>query len=862
MTSWPFSRISSAILLFTTISNLTVAQPANHPLRPLKGAEKQVQMFGGMYKDSDHQREILRKLGDFRSEPSGSRADGGWKSIGPTFSYSEATQDPNVRINTGRAVDIEWTAHAGLRVLSASGGLWVNDCEMPCSTSTGEPIYNWTPISDGLNTLRGGAFCTHPSDGDVIILGTGEPHIGGGTGLYRTTDRGVNWELIDLSPFCKEFYNVIYDPENPVVVHVTGNQGYYRSDNGGTTFTRRMTGVVTDLVVNPQRTATLYAVRQGVGYHRSYDRGDTWQLISTAPNFGLGRSEIDICAVDTSLLVTTATTNAGGYYGHKWIYRTVDAGLTWDSCSVGYPCNGVPPQCYNYYDGQAWYNNALGIAPDDCGVFVGGGVAMIRGENTQDSCWYTQTHFLPESNEHHPDQHDVAWQTVPGSPPICWVANDGGIAYSGPPYKYFAGGEANRIPIFQIYDFSLVDSNMVSYGIATQDNKTILMNPYSGNDWVGVWGGDGFSVSINRVEPQKVFMVNNDNLFFTNDGGLSNSYRPVPGIRERKVRYGGAENDPKVYVSGWDPADGIAEKFLYWSTNEGGTWSPMPGAPLTRPIQTFDVGRGASPTIYASLWVDHPLYSTTNRLMVFDGVDGQWHERSAYLHDQDRVEDVKPDLFDPDIALLYMNNEQSRSDGANVYWTEDRGQTWENITGDLPDARIRAGLIYPYNRNIIILGNYDGGCFITYDKGENWERWNEGMPSANIITKLQFIDSVSTTGKFHVFASSYGRSLWMRDLIASEVSGLAEAVPPGGPEGSAWFNALDELALRVKLDRTEAVTIRLYATDGRLLHTAHIGTLPMGLTETAIAVPHLPFGIYVVEMKSPSGRSTQRVAKY
>jgi len=372
MTSWPFSRISSAILLFTTISNLTVAQPANHPLRPLKGVEKQVQMFGGMYKDSDHQREILRKLGDFRSEPSGSRADGGWKSIGPTFSYSEAMQDPNVRINTGRAVDIEWTAHAGLRVLSASGGLWVNDCEMPCSTSTGEPIYNWTPISDGLNTLRGGAFCTHPSDGDVIILGTGEPHIGGGTGLYRTTDRGANWELIELSPFCKEFYNVIYDTENPMVVHVTGNQGYYRSDNGGTTFTRRMTGVVTDLVVNPQRTATLYAVRQGMGYHRSYDRGDTWQLISTAPNFGLGRSEIDICAVDTSLLVTTATTNAGGYYGHKWIYRTVDAGLTWDSCSVGYPCNGVPPQCYNYYDGQAWYNNALGIAPDDCGVFVGG----------------------------------------------------------------------------------------------------------------------------------------------------------------------------------------------------------------------------------------------------------------------------------------------------------------------------------------------------------------------------------------------------------------------------------------------------------------------------------------------------------
>jgi hypothetical protein len=200
-----------------------------------------------------------------------------------------------VRINTGRAVDIEWTAHGGLRVLSASGGLWVNDCEMPCSTSTGEPIYNWVPISDQLNTLRGGAFATHPTDPNTIILGTGEAYIGAGTGVYRTMDRGQSWESIGLPQYNKEFYNVIFDPEDPSVVHLSGNEGYYRSDDGGSSFTRRMVGVITDLVLNPQRTATLYAVRQGVGYHRSYDKGITWQLITAAPNANLGRSELDIC---------------------------------------------------------------------------------------------------------------------------------------------------------------------------------------------------------------------------------------------------------------------------------------------------------------------------------------------------------------------------------------------------------------------------------------------------------------------------------------------------------------------------------------------------------------------------------------
>ena len=425
MNSYPFFRISSVALLLTTISSLTLAQPENHPLRPLKGAAKQVQMFGGMYRDSDHQLEILRRLGDFRSEQPSGRSEDAWQSIGPGFTYSAPLSTPDgVNIHTGRVVDIEWTDHAGLRVLSASGGLWVNDCAMPCSTA-GQPIYNWVPVSDGLNTLRGGAFCTHPNDGDIIMLGTGEPRIGPGTGLYRTTDRGENWQLIDLMPFCKEFYNVIFDTDNPAVVHATGDQGYYRSDDGGITFERKFTGTITDIVINPMRTATIYAVKQGAGYYRSYNKGETWQLISAAPNAGLGRSEIDICKVDTSLLVTTATTDANGYYGHKWIYRTTDAGLSWDSCTVGYPCPTPPatPSCFNFYDGQAWYNNALGIAPDDCGVFVGGGVAMIRGENTQDSCWYTQTHFLPGGSEHHPDHHDVAWQTVPDGPPICWVAN-------------------------------------------------------------------------------------------------------------------------------------------------------------------------------------------------------------------------------------------------------------------------------------------------------------------------------------------------------------------------------------------------------------------------------------------------------
>lgn len=849
---WCFAPKAALLLCLGLLAFSTQGQELIH-WQKLHGPERQAAYFKDLYIDANHQKSIMRQI---MAQPSFEFEDQTepWKCIGPAFSYDNAPVTPSSRINTGRVVGVEWTELGGLRALSASGGLWVNDCAMPCSTQTGEAIYNWKPISDQLPSLRGGAFASNPQNPNTIMLGTGEPYIGGGTGLYITHNRGEDWQEVSLPQFNKEFYRVVFDPIDTAVVHVAGNQGYYRSTNGGLSFERRSVGVITDIDLNPQNPRTVYFVKQGSGYFRSLDQGFNWAIIASAPNVNLGRSEFAVCAADTSLLLTTATTNASGYYGNKWVYRSTNWGTTWDSCTFAWNCTGN--NC-NFYDNQAWYNNALAINPVDCSVFIGGGVALIRGENSPDSCWLTQTHFLPESNEHHPDQHDVAWQIVPGQPPVCWIANDGGIGYAFAPYKYFQGGQANHIPIFQIYDLSLADSSEISVGIATQDNKTILYNQANGSRWTGVWAGDGFSVAVNAVQPSKTFMVNNNYLFRTTDGGLTSQYIDIPLIREGRVRYGGREN-PNVYVTGWDDGDQVThDLYVFESANDGSWWNHSNINAFSYNIQNFSVSRGVTPNIYVTLWTPQADWGWGQRMVVRDRITGLWEERTSTLHYGDRVENVIPDPYHPDIAILFMNNELSRSDGQNIFYTDDRGQTWQNITGDLPDIRIRAGQIYPYNRNVIVVGSFDGGCFITLNRGQHWFRWNAGMPEANIVNGFEHIDSVATNGKWYIVASTFGRSLWMREMDDVMWSSVPETQSQSASSYLHVWNANDVVNYQFTSATGGRYVLFVIDATGRMVWETVFSTFSPGTQSGALPL-RLPSGLYQLVVRSANEQLSGR----
>jgi photosystem II stability/assembly factor-like uncharacterized protein len=57
-----------------------------------------------------------------------------------------------------------------------------------------------------------------------------------------------------------------------------------------------------------------------------------------------------------------------------------------------------------------------------------------------------------------------------------------------------------------------------------------------------------------------------------------------------------------------------------------------------------------------------------------------------------------------------------------VFKTTNRGVTWTNITGDLPNVPTGGLVAHPTDDNRLYLGSAFG-CWRTLDGGTTWERW-------------------------------------------------------------------------------------------------------------------------------------------
>ena len=225
-----------------------------------------------------------------------------FKSIGPS-------------IMSGRVVDVEVNPADPtiFYVAYASGGLWK-------TTNNG---ISFSSIFDAQETISLGDIDVDWQN-SIIYAGTGENNSSRssypGTGIYKSTNDGKDWENIGLEEIHRTG-RIIIDPKNPnrIWVAALGNlfspnpeRGIYRTTNGGKTWDKTLyiddvTGGI-DLAVNPDNTNIVYAsmwYRERKAWHgfesgstsgiyKSTDGGSTWNKISTPQSGfpsgdGLGR---------------------------------------------------------------------------------------------------------------------------------------------------------------------------------------------------------------------------------------------------------------------------------------------------------------------------------------------------------------------------------------------------------------------------------------------------------------------------------------------------------------------------------------------------------------------------------------------
>lgn len=743
-----------------------------------------------------------------------------WRLIGP---YGSTAVNSNARF-TGRILDIDVGNTQNPVVASASGGLWSYLGILPY------------PLSKDLNSLVCGAFAIDPVNSSNILLGTGEPSVRGGTGLYRSTNSGNTWTQITMPQSPSGFYKIKHQGFISTYVHLAATTGYYRSTNNGLNWVRTLDGNITDFDFNPVTPSTIYAAKRGDGIYKSTNGGINWTKVTTPgiPTTNVGRTSVTMGISNSSkIAVCIARENDDNMLG---IYVSDDDGSTWSQKS--------PPS--NILGNQGWYNNTIAISPANSNLIIAGGVTLWRSTNFGNS--WTQI----DDDDVHADQHEIEWSSNGTN---VYVGNDGGLSVSTDQGATFIT-TTNYFPITQYVNFDIGVSNRgVIYG-GSQDNG-ITGTTNGGLAWLYTLGGDGGGVAIDPFSSLYIYVTRGYLLgnwafkrYKSTNQGLSWTETNT-GVDPSDQWYTKIRSDRNTPMTLYHNSSG----YIYTSADNAGTWSKLNNNPFPSDVRDFAVTKysPSGTVVYAVLSSD----ILGQRLRVYDG--GSFTERTSGIPSGIQIRKVTTDITNNTTAYALING---FSAGEKVFKTTNKGVNWTNISGNLPDLPLGDILPHPTDNNRLYLGT-QMGCYRTTDAGSTWHRWNNGLPEAAIVTEFKWIDSTIENGRFYIAAGTYGSSIWVRDISGDDPIGvitISNNIPQRFSLQQNYpnpFNPSTNIAFELPV--SSKVKLTLYDIQGRVVEVLVNEHLKPGSYRTAWNGAEHASGIYLYKLEADGFSETKKL---
>jgi PKD repeat protein len=655
-----------------------------------------------------------------------------WTSLGPATVNPQSYNPGNGRINV---IAEDPNNPSIIYVGTPGGGMW--------KTLNGGS--SWFPIFDDMITLGISGIVIDPSNSNVVYAATGDGD-GGDTysiGVVKSMDGGSSWSMTGLNwntTATRRTHRLIMHPTDNQTLYCAASNGLFKTTDGAASWTKVQDGNIRDVKLQPTDPTTVYAATDV--FLRSIDSGLNFDTVTTGlpAATDVNRMSIGVSANDSSVVyVLCGAQSDAGFFG---LYRSEDSGLTFalrsDSPNIfGYSSTGSDS------GGQSWYDMALTVEPTNADVVYAGGINVWKSTDGGTS-WTIKSHWTYPSTVGY-THADIHFLDIVNNRLYC--GSDGGI------YRSTNGADSwtdlnAGLEIMQFYRLGSSESDPDIIIAGAQDNGSNLLD---GGSWTHVYGADGMEGIIDPTNPNIIFCSSqNGGIRRSWDGGVNFSgvTSSIPEDGAWVTPYMFDPTDPAIVYAGFEN--------VWRSDDLGSTWVNISNLNSTATIRSLAVSASNDQYIYFGTRTSY-IRRTTDGGATWNIIDGALPNiPRTYIS-------VDPN----DEEILYVSFGGFTA-GEKVYMSNDAGDTWTNVSMNLPNAPVNC---------VVPQSGTNGGLYVATDVGvfyydntlSGWQPYSQGLPNV-VVNELEINYATSK-----LRAATYGRGIWESPLYTPSTAAPAVA---------------------------------------------------------------------------------------
>lgn len=424
------------------------------------------------------------------------------------------------------------------------------------------------------------------------------------------------------------------------------------------------------------------------------------------------------------------------------IYRSTDGGESWSRV--------------NSLNERPFYFSVVRSDPTDEKTLYSLGINLYRSTDGGKT-------FSPQgiNNGMHADHHDLWINPRNGRHMI--AGTDGGVYVT---YDRGANWEhLDHLALGQFYHVTVDNRHPYRVYGGLQDNgswggpsQTSRRSGPANADYQVIGSGDGFVCRVDSSNPSIVYAESQNGIMYRRnlETGESALIRPKAQPELGSLRFNWntpfilSQHNPHLFY--------CAANYVFRSFKRGE--DPKVISPeITRTKRGSATVLAESPKSPEILWVgtdDGAVWLTRDAGKLWTNLTDKL--LAAGLPGPRWVASIEPSRAQPGRCYIVFDAHRSNDDEPYIFVTEDFGQTWKSLRGNLPTGSSRVLREDLVNPDLLYLGT-EFALYASIDRGTSWFKLN-----GKLLPTVAIHEIAQPTTAAEIVAGTHGRSLWVLDV--------------------------------------------------------------------------------------------------